>query len=824
MNKCNACLVRTVLLSLAASLFVGQRPSFGLGGGAVAGNRYRVVISSDIGGSDEDDIQSMIHYLVYADLFDTEGIISSPPHKGRKRDILKVIDVYEKDLPKLRTWSDKYPAPDYLRSISKQGATDPAPEKGYSNPTQGSRWIIQCAKRKDPRPLYVLVWGSITDVAQAIHDHPGIKKKIRVHFIASWNQRNDQNAFAYIDEHHPDTWFIYSDTTFRGWYMGGEQGGDLGNKSFVQTHAKGHGALGELFVRLKGGSIKMGDTPTVSYLLRGTPNDPTKESWGGRFVKRQGRPNWWIDDPDPAVARGDRPGAKTVNKWREDYLRDFQKRFDRCKNKRSDSAPKPNPTAKTPAFPGAEGFGAFAQGGRGGRVIEVANLNDSGPGSLRRAVNAEGPRIVVFRVSGTINLSSGLSIRNPYITIAGQTAPGDGICLKTYSLSVAADHVVIRFIRCRPGDNAKFEGDAISISAGRDIILDHCSASWSVDETLSASTSGQLGDVTVQWCIISESLNKSSHHKGAHGYGSLIRGGWGNGYTFHHNLYAHHRGRSPRPGNYNSASEDPEGFIFDFRNNVLYNWAGSAAGYNSDGDSITKMNFVANYYKQGPNSTRRFAFAESTTCAKAWFADNAMNGVRPKDPWSLVSFRGFSPEQIQAYKQNAPIPVADVTTDDAMTAFKRVLAHAGAVLPKRDAVDTNVVNNVIDGTGKIIDDEQQVGGWPVLKSAKPPLDTDQDGMPDEWEKAHGLNPNDKTDSAKDRDEDGYTNIEEYLNHLAAPARAALLPYHIWPETGIPANAANYANTVIPAKAGIHTLRTENTAPTSHNTQEVDGGT
>ncbi|MBL7153882.1 MAG: pectate lyase [Phycisphaerae bacterium] len=425
-----------------------------------------------------------------------------------------------------------------------------------------------------------------------------------------------------------------------------------------------------------------------------------------------------------------------------------------------------------PAFPGAEGFGAYAQGGRGGRVIEVTNLNDSGPGSLRDAVNAEGPRIVVFRVSGTIDLKSGLSIRNPYITIAGQTAPGDGICLKTYSLSVAAEHVIIRFIRCRPGDNAKFEGDAISISTGRHIIVDHCSASWSVDETLSASTSGQLGDVTVQWCIISESLNNSSHHKGAHGYGSLIRGGWGNGYTFHHNLYAHHRGRLPRPGNYNSRSKDPDGFIFDFRNNVVYNWAGSAAGYNADGsngvDSITKMNFVGNYYKRGANSNGSLVFSETTRTAKAFFADNAMNGVSPGDPWSLVAFRNFTAEQLQRYKQAKPIPVPRVITDDSTRAFKRVLAQAGAALPKRDAVDTRVINGVINGTGRIIDDEQDVGGWPVLKSAKPPVDTDHDGMPDDWEKSHGLNPNDKTDGAKDRDGDGYTNIEEYLNHLALP--------------------------------------------------------
>ena len=321
------------LACIAVSVLLSQARVFALGGGPLAGDRYRVLISTDIGGSDEDDIQSMIHYFLYSDLFDTEGIISSPPHKGRKADILKVIDLYEKDYPNLRTWSAKYPAPDYLRSISKQGATDPAQEPGFSVATEGSEWIVRCAKKKDPRPLYVLVWGSITDVAQALHDEPGIKKKIRVHFIASWNERNDRNAFAYIDKSHPDTWFIHNDSTFRGWYVGGRQGGDLGNKAFVTSHAKGHGALGEHFARLKGGSIKMGDTPTVSYLLRGTPHDPTKESWAGKFIRKKDRPNWFIDDPAPALEEAGHAGAGTVNIWREQYLRDFQRRLDRCKTK-----------------------------------------------------------------------------------------------------------------------------------------------------------------------------------------------------------------------------------------------------------------------------------------------------------------------------------------------------------------------------------------------------------------------------------------------------------------------------------------------------------
>ncbi len=419
------------------------------------------------------------------------------------------------------------------------------------------------------------------------------------------------------------------------------------------------------------------------------------------------------------------------------------------------------------AFPGAEGFGAESIGGRGGKVLFVTNLNDNGPGSLRAAVESDRPRTVIFRVSGTIALKSRLSVNKPYITIAGQTAPGDGICLKDHAFSISANHVIVRYIRCRIADNAGSESDALSISSGQNIIVDHCSASWSVDETLSASARDRLGNVTVQWCIISESLNDSSHHKGAHGYGSLIRGGHGNGYTFHHNLYAHHHARLPRPGNYNDRKDDPDGFILDFRNNVIYNWGGRTAGYNADGsnkaNSITRMNFVGNYYKTGLNSSGSLAFSESTKTAKAYFNDNCMNGSYPKDPWSLVTFSNFSRQDLVAYKQSSPIPVPPVKTDHATTAYKRILAECGASLPKRDAVDIRVIKSIKNRTGRIINDEEEVGGWPKLKSVKPPKDSDKDGMPDKWEKRHGLNPNNPTDRNDDADRDGYTNLEEYLN-------------------------------------------------------------
>ena len=428
----------------------------------------------------------------------------------------------------------------------------------------------------------------------------------------------------------------------------------------------------------------------------------------------------------------------------------------------------PKTAVSVPAFPGAEGFGAQSIGGRGGKILFVTNLNDSGPGSLRAAVETEGSRTVIFCLSGNIALKSSIVITKPYITIAGQTAPGDGICLKNHALVIAADHVIVRHIRCRPADNAKAESDSLSISSGRNIIVDHCSASWSVDETLSASSRGRLGNVTVQWCIISESLDNSIHHKGSHGYGSLIRGSFGNGYTYHHNLYAHHHARLPRPGNYIDSSRDPEGFIFDFRNNVIYNWAGNVAGYNADGsngtNSITKMNFIGNYYKAGINSTGSIAFSESTHAASAFFSGNCMNGSYPDDPWSLVSFSKFSDENKKAYKQSSPIPVPEVKTDEAITAYERVLTKGGAVLPERDAVDERIVSEVRNGMGKIINDEQQVGGWPELKSTKPPQDSDRDGMPDDWEKQYRFDSNDPGDGNGDSDADGYTNLEEYLNN------------------------------------------------------------
>ena len=296
-----------------------------------AAERPRVIVSTDIGGSDPDDFQSMVHYLVYADLFDTEGLISSPPRQGRARDILTCIDAYEQDYPNLGTWSPDYPSPDALRRVVRQGAIDgqsgPVPEQEIS---AGAQWIIQRAHVHDSRPVYLLVWGSITDVAQAVHKDPSIKAKLRVYSIGSWNTGQDPKARDYLYTRHPDLWWIESDTSFRGMYQGGVQEGDLGNRSFPEQHVKDHGALGALFMRKKA-DIKMGDTPSVLYLLHGDPHRPESAHWGGAFIRPESkqRPNYWHDNPDKSLAYKDKPGANTVNRWRKDYLLDWRARIDR---------------------------------------------------------------------------------------------------------------------------------------------------------------------------------------------------------------------------------------------------------------------------------------------------------------------------------------------------------------------------------------------------------------------------------------------------------------------------------------------------------------
>ncbi|MDQ8029456.1 MAG: pectate lyase [Brevundimonas sp.] len=417
------------------------------------------------------------------------------------------------------------------------------------------------------------------------------------------------------------------------------------------------------------------------------------------------------------------------------------------------------------AFPGAEGAGRFAVGGRGGAVLRVTNLNDAGPGSLRAAIETDGPRTIVFDIGGVIRLESPLRIRRGRLTLAGQTAPGGGVTLRDHALVVAADDVIIRHVRSRLGDESGVESDAVSLERGRRIILDHVSASWSVDETLSAGSRYDppergLYDVTVQWSVIAESLNRSGHAKGDHGYGSLVRGGHGARFTFHHNLWAMHRARMPRPGNYNPPSVDPEGPRFEFRSNVFYDWGGSHAGYNADTESQSAYAFIGNAYIPGPNSEGRWAFEESNPLARAWFEGNSMGGVVPADPWSLVK-----DSDRPGYRLSARPNWADPAIEDAATAADAVLDRAGAGR-LRDAVDARVIAGVRDRSGRIIDSQGQVGGWPELEAGTPWIDSDGDGMPDDWERTQGLDPANGADGSADRNGDGFTNLEDWLNGLA----------------------------------------------------------
>ncbi|MES2920138.1 MAG: DUF1593 domain-containing protein [Verrucomicrobiota bacterium] len=252
--------------------------------------RYRAVVSSDIGGTDPDDFQSMVHLLLYADSLDLEGLISSPFGPGRKEHILQVIDFYQRDYDNLKTYSNRYPTPDQLRSITKQGEPETAPYAGVRRPTEGSQWIIECARRNDPRPLHLLIWGGIEDLAQALHDAPDILPKIRVYYIGGPNKKWGPDAYQYIAENHPTLWIIESNSTYRGWFTGGNQTGEWENTAFVAKHVAGKGALGSFFTTQLGGKIKMGDTPSLGWLLKGTPSDPSQPGWGGRFVRAGDRP------------------------------------------------------------------------------------------------------------------------------------------------------------------------------------------------------------------------------------------------------------------------------------------------------------------------------------------------------------------------------------------------------------------------------------------------------------------------------------------------------------------------------------------------------
>jgi pectate lyase len=433
----------------------------------------------------------------------------------------------------------------------------------------------------------------------------------------------------------------------------------------------------------------------------------------------------------------------------------------------------------TPAFPGAEGFGVKTIGGRRGKVIEVTNLNDSGPGSLREAINATGSRIVVFRVAGTIGLNTSLRIINPYITIAGQSAPGGGITLRGLAsntdplMEITAHDVVVRYLTFRAGPPSP--GDDIAIQTENhdtyNIVIDHISASWSVGRIL--MTWYDVHDIAIQWNILSEGLDCSINPKGCHSKGALL-GGYASdenkthsgayNFSFHHNLMAHNGERNPLV---------TMSGVCDVVNNVAYDPQNAYGQVDMQYQKTQMMvNFVGNYFKPGIDTdSGEFGIStahEGSLGAKIFVQGNIgpmrWDDSQPQADIVEPSARKY----VTSSRNQAP----QINTTSALDAYTSVLAEAGSnrglncdgsFFDRRDAIDTRVINNVQNGAGQIINDPSDVGGYLTIPSATACADSDHDGMPDTWEAAHGFDLNDPTDASQDLDGDGYTNVEEFLN-------------------------------------------------------------
>lgn len=428
-------------------------------------------------------------------------------------------------------------------------------------------------------------------------------------------------------------------------------------------------------------------------------------------------------------------------------------------------------TASIPAFPGAEGFGARTVGGRYGRVIEVTNLTDAGPGSLREALEAPGPRIVVFRIGGTIETLSPITVDDPYLTVAGQTAPGGGIALrassayKQGSLIVRTHDVVIRGLRFRTGASTELSDGrrGLFITGGAyNVVVDHCSIAWATDENVALLDGAH--DITIQWSIISEGLSHSTSVTKEHSKGFSVSGkSYGStehtrDVSIHHDLFAHNRDRNPMNASWG---------LVDLVNNVIYDY-GMRAIVARDVQTNVPMNVVGNYVKAGPDSSPDAyeVFVGETGTSPVGAQLFVRGNIGPhrsadSDPQDAV----VAPDD-RAYIVANAFPAPPISTTSATIAYADVLRLAGATAPQRDAVDERLTTEVSEGTGHIIDDPQEVGGWPGLAEGSPPPDSDHDGMPDDWELARSLQPF-VDDSAGDRDGDGYTNVEEYINSLFA---------------------------------------------------------
>lgn len=423
-----------------------------------------------------------------------------------------------------------------------------------------------------------------------------------------------------------------------------------------------------------------------------------------------------------------------------------------------------------PAFPGAEGFGSHTVGGRGGRVIAVTNLNDSGPGSLREAIDAEGPRIIVFRVGGTIEVASPLQLIHPFVTIAGQTAPGGGITLKngptnTYApLQIKTHDVVLRHLRSRPGPSGiprpgqdGSNVDALTIAdLERDVynvIVDHCSLSWSVDEVINVWYDAH--DITVQWSILSEGLHNPPDRQGAGSKGPLFGGKGSERISMHHCLLAHNLGRNPMV--------KASGMV-DLVNNVIFVPRTVAAVI--DGElGACHVNLVGNYVLAPNGDGLVYGTAVLGQRPVSLFVRDNLGPHRKSDEQPdrlFVSPKNRAQERIVDRRGEAPA----VTTTSAAAAYEQVLKLAGCTVPMRDAVDERIVADVESRLARIIRDPSEVGGWPDLPRGKPAADADGDSIPDDWEREQHLDPGNPRDAALDADQDGYTNIEEFLNDLA----------------------------------------------------------
>jgi hypothetical protein len=423
------------------------------------------------------------------------------------------------------------------------------------------------------------------------------------------------------------------------------------------------------------------------------------------------------------------------------------------------------------SFPGAEGFGRYTTGGRGGKVLFVTKISDDGSkGTLRHALEQKGKRYIVFKIGGTIFLQSPLKIKNGEVTIAN------------YETFVAANNVIIRYIRFRMGDQKKHEGDALGARFIKNLMVDHCSMSWSTDETVSIYANE---NTTLQWCVIAESLKNSAHQKGTHGYGGIAGGKFA---SFHHNIYANHDSRNPRLGEF-AGSKFALSDLTDFRNNVIYNW-GHNNVYGGEGMNV---NIVNSYYKPGPasmNKKRIVAIDKNekpeteiyNIWGKYYIHGNVVEGSpeTTADNWNLGVFNQMKSAYYltdadkNSIKINQPHDIQNnVTTHSAKNAYERILKIGGASLV-RDAVDLRVLKNVQNGTfshkgskgsdNGIIDSQEDVGGFPDLKPGKALLDSDNDGMPDEWEIKNNLDPKKANANGKNLDKN-YDNIEVYINNL-----------------------------------------------------------